>query len=172
MGSRGGRFLVPACAAAAVCSSLSLYAGGQDGAPVQSLYGAYCVVDVEKYRGGLTNQEQALSRLHETVMFRERDFVFWDGTRYHDPLYRIEDHPISAQEGHIPDVSQQFGAFYGYGLERDNVTTLSVHEFSDQPPPYVFEITGNQLWLFLDGWFYKFEKALSGNARTCSHMAT
>lgn len=161
MGSRRGSSVAPGFAAAAVFSSLSSYAGGEEEIPVHELYGVYCVVDVEKYRGSLTTHERALSHRHETIVLSEGDFLFWDSTHYLNPIYEIEEHPNAAQEGHIPDASQRMGTFYGFGLERDIVTTLSVHELSEQQPSYIFEVMGRQLWLFLDGWLYTLEQMTS-----------
>lgn len=172
MRSRRDDFAAAAFAAVAVLSSLPLYAGVEEAKPTHELYGAYCVTDIERHRGGLTSHDQAHSHRHATVMLRENDFLFWDGTHYLNPTYDMKDHLVSAQEGHIPDGRQRFGTFYGFGLERDIVTTLSVHELSGQQPPYVFEVMGSQLWFFLDGWFYKLEKALSVNAHICNHATT
>lgn len=144
-------------------------------ASLEAIYGEYFVANVERYRGGLTSSEEALKKIDTLVTLKESDFAFWDGMIYENPVYEIEDHSVSSGEGNVPSSDERFGSFYGYGHERDNIRTLNVYSKESSEPPYVFEVVEDELWMFLDGWFYRLERASFGgeplsfnkNARSC-----
>jgi hypothetical protein len=130
-------------------------------ASLEALYGEYFVANVERYRGGLTSSEEALKQVDTLVTLKESDFSFWDGTNYENPVYEIEDHPVSRGEGNVPSSDERFGSFYGYGHERDNIRTINVYSKESSKSPYMFEMVEDELWMFLDGWFYRLERASS-----------
>lgn len=146
-------------------------------APLEALYGDYFVANIERYRGGLTSNEEAFNKLDTAVVVKESEFSFWEGIIYENPIYEIEDHPVSSGEGNVPSSAEKFGSFYGYGHERDNIRTLNVYSKETNEPPYMFEVVEDELWMFLDGWFYRLEKASSDadplsfnkNAHSCSN---
>lgn len=149
-------------------------------ASLEALYGDYLVANAERYRGGLTSSVEALNKLNTLVVVKENEFSFWDGTTYEYPVYEIEDHPVSSGEGNVPSSAERFGSFYGYGHERDNIRTLNVYSKASNEPPFMFEVVEDELWMFLDGWFYRLERAsldgepLSFNkyARSCLNNQT
>ncbi|CAH1043266.1 hypothetical protein [Halomonas sp. TD01] len=165
----------------ALVTLTSSYAGGvEKNELIEYLYGTYCVTKIEQYRGGRTSRENALRQLNAQVKVNKREFLFWDGSVYEDPAYQIENHSVLKGEGNVPEVSERFGSFYGVGLERESITTLSVQSRSLNELPYIFEVVDRQLWLFLDGWFYTLEKTSSDtsaslmneDAHTCEHTDT
>lgn len=131
---------------------------------VQALYGIYSVEDIARYRGGLTTKEQAWNQLNEQVEIKDNKFLFWGGVSYEDPVYEIQEHPVLNTEGSVPGSVERYGNFYGYGQERDVIRTLNVHEEGLNEPTYVFEVVGDELWFFFDGWFYRLEKVLSNDS--------
>lgn len=144
-------------------------------ATLEALYGDYLVANVERYRGGLTSSDEALKKLDTLVVVKENEFSFWDGTIYENPVYEIEDHPVSSGEGNVSSPAERFGSFYGYGHERGNIRTLNVYSKESNASPYMFEVVDDELWMFLDGWFYRLERAsfdgeslsFNKNARSC-----
>lgn len=143
--------------------------GGEKSELVEYLYGAYCVVNIEQYRGGLTSREHALRQLNAHVTVKKSEFSFGDGSVYETPVYQIENQALPKGEGNVPGVSERFGNFYGFGLERESITTLRVQDRSSNEQPYVFEVVDSQLWLFLDGWFYRLERASSNTGTSLTN---
>ncbi|MFB9866085.1 hypothetical protein [Vreelandella sulfidaeris] len=130
---------------------------------LERLYGIYVVSNVERYRGGLTSSEDAFKQVNTLVAVKESEFSFWDGTIYENPIYEMEDHLVSNDEGVVPSSAERFGDFYGYGHERDNIKTLNVYSKESSEFPYIFEVVEDELWMFLDGWFYRLERTSSGD---------
>lgn len=152
-------------------ASVFLHVAASEEISDQDFYDTYCVTDVERYRGGLTTREQALSRQHEIVLISEDEFSLWGEEVYERPLYRIAKHPIMTEEGEVPNYQQRFGSFYGHGVERETVVTFRAYNASAPNEGYVFEVVDHQLWLFLDGWFYKLEKKDLSGASNCDSVA-
>lgn len=149
----------------ALVVSLSVAAESVDSSKsVKALYGIYSVEDIERYRGGLTTKEDAFNQLNKQVEIKDNKFLFWDGVSYEDPVYEVQEHPVFNTEGSVPSSVERYGNFYGYGQERDVITTLNVYEAGLNEPGYVFEVVGDELWFFFDGWFYRLEKVSSNDS--------
>ncbi|RUR56583.1 hypothetical protein [Vreelandella populi] len=139
---------------------------------LERVYGDYSVEGVERYRGGLTSKEKALSQLNTHVSIKEDEFMFWNGVIYEDPIYKIEAYEALGEEGSVPDPSERYGNFYGYGQERERIRIINVRSQETTSPSYMFEVVGDELWFFLDGWFYRLKKISSDNSVTSfSHSA-
>lgn len=147
------------------------HVGASEEISAQNLYGTYCVKDVERYRGGLTSSEKALSRQHESVLISEDEFSLWGEEVYENPIYEIFKNSIMTEEGEVPNRQQRFGSFYGYGVERETVITLRAYNTSAPYEGFVFEVVDACLWLFLDGWFYKLEKKDLSEVSNCDSAA-
>lgn len=130
---------------------------------LERLYGVYVVSNIERYRGGLTSSEDAFKQLNTLVALKENAFSFGDETVFENPIYAIEDHSVTDQEGVVPSSTERFGNFYGYGQDRENIRTLSVYSNEPNETPYIFEVVQDKLWLFLDGWFYRLERTFFDN---------
>lgn len=128
---------------------------------LESVYGVYTVEDVERYRGGLTSQEEAVSRTGALITVEDKNFLFWESLTCENPIYEVGVHNVLSDEGSIPDAADRHGDFYGYGVDREFVKTLLVSCQNSNDGSYLFEVVENELWLFLDGWFYKLEKTPS-----------
>ncbi|QNI01816.1 hypothetical protein HXW73_02050 [Halomonas sp. SH5A2] len=159
----------------------SAYAGGvEEGELLEKLYGVYEVADIERYRGGLTSREEAFKQLDRLVKVKKGEFLFWDGNIYENPIYEIKGHSVLNMEGDVPSASEKFGNFFGYGQEREKIRTLSVYSQEPNEPPYMFEVVEGNLWMFLDGWFYRLERipsddsalSFSKNADSCLSTET
>lgn len=131
---------------------------------LERIYGNYSVKSAERYRGGLTSREKALSQLNTHVSIKENEFMFWDGVMFEDPIYKINDYDALSEEGNVSDSSERYGNFYGYGEEREKIRTISVRSQEATIPSYMFEVVEDELWFFLDGWFYRFKKISSDNS--------
>lgn len=131
---------------------------------LERIYGEYNIESVERYRGGLTSREQASSHLNTHVSINEDEFVFWNGVIYRDPVYEIENYASLSEEGNVPGPSERYGNFYGYGQEREEIRVINVRSQEANSQPYMFEVVEGELWLFLDGWFYRFKKILSDDS--------
>ena len=128
---------------------------------LENVYGVYAVEEVERYRGGLTSQEEALSRIGALITVEDKKFLFWESLTCENPIYKVDVHNVLSDEGSIPGAADRHGNFYGYGVDREFVRTLLVSCQNSDGASYLFEVVENELWLFLDGWFYKLEKAPS-----------
>lgn len=125
---------------------------------LESLYGIYAVENIERYRGGLTSREEASLLVDRLVTIKPSELLFWDGAVCANPVYEINSHVGINSEGHIPSATEKYGNFYGYGIEREVIRTLSVNCQQSSEVSYLFEVVGDELWVFLDGWLYRLEK--------------
>ena len=144
----------------AIVGVLALVAGcGSAGAkrcpelrPIADLYAVYEVVDVEKYRGGLTTQEQAEALVGQEIELDAQRFSLGE-TTIEEPQYRLQCHP-SPVEGEVS--AGRWSNFYGYGIERQHVEVLEVIATHETEASYQLEVIGpRELWWLYDGWLYR-----------------
>ena len=128
---------------------------------VREIYGEYITDEVIRFRGGLTPREEAMSRIEQKTLVSEDRFILWDVARYNSPYYEVVCHQVPQDEGNIPSPSERWGDFYGFGVDRDVINVIYVNSSSDEGPRYHFEVVGEELWLFYDGWFYRMRRVSS-----------
>lgn len=124
----------------------------------QELTGEYAVVEVSRYRGGLTSLEEAKGRIGEKAIVAERNFSIWDKEDYIDPHYEIACYPVPQEEGEVPMPWERRGNFYGFGVDREVITVFSVTPEKEEGPRYHFEVVSDELWFFFDGWLYQMKR--------------
>lgn len=125
---------------------------------LQETFAEYLTVDVSRYQGGLTPRAEAISHIDAKVIVSEDVFILWDEARYDTPHYEVICHRVPQEEGEVPLASERWGNFYGFGIDRDVIELLYVASSRGEGPQYRFEIVGDELWAFLDGWFYRMER--------------
>ncbi|MDI5934904.1 hypothetical protein [Halomonas kalidii] len=125
---------------------------------LREVIGEYTTVEVTRYRGGLTSVEEAEQHVGESAKVFESEFSLWEEVRYEAPSYEVVCHSVPQEEGDVPRPSERWGNFYGFGVDREVIEVLHVIPSKDEGPRYVFEIVGDELWAFLDGWFYRMKR--------------
>src|SRR5690554_4462639 len=125
---------------------------------LQEIWGRYDVVDVSRYRGGLTSQSEAMERMGKRTLVSEEMFSLWGEVSYKAPLYDMRCHPIPLAEGEVTVRWERRSDFYGIGMDRDVVNVLEVTPIQEEGPSYHFEVAQDELWFFFDGWFYRMER--------------
>lgn len=125
---------------------------------LQEIWGRYDVVDVSRYRGGLTPQSEAKERIGKNTLVSEELFSHWSKVNYEAPLYDMACHVIPLEEGEVAVPWKRRSDFYGIGMDRDVVNVLEVISVSEKGPRYKFEVVDDELWFFFDGWFYRMER--------------
>ncbi len=129
-----------------------------------SLFSNYKYISVERFRGGLTAEDDIKVAMVEGIGLEENLFVF-DGVSITNPIYKIR--VYRQEEGDVP--FDRWSNFYGFGLERDSVKVLEVYRQDNGQPvlKYDFELVGNiQLWEMYDGWLVRFEREGSVKHKT------
>lgn len=124
----------------------------------QETFAEYITTEVRRYRGGLTPREEAISRIDEKALVSEDLFFLWDAVRYEAPHYEVICHRVPQEEGEVPLPSERWGNFYGFGMERDVIELLYITSSNEEGPRFRFEIVDDELWAFLDGWFYRMKR--------------
>jgi len=125
---------------------------------LQEIWGRYDVVEVSRYRGGLTSQSEAKERVGKSTLVSEEVFLFWDKVNYETPIYDMACQPIPLEEGEVTVRWERKSDFYGIGMDRDVVNELKVTPVQEEGPRYHFEVVSDELWFFFDGWFYRMER--------------
>ncbi|MBW6392592.1 hypothetical protein [Billgrantia antri] len=128
---------------------------------VREVFGEYTTVEVTRFRGGLTPREEAMDRVDKKILVSEDLFFLWDGVRYESPSYEMVCHPVTQDEGEVTPPSERRGDFYGFGMDRDVINVIYVNSLSEEGPRYHFEVVGDELWFFYDGWFYRMKRVSS-----------
>lgn len=134
--------------------SVAVYAGC-DCPAWREVVGEYNTVEVERYRGGQTPREKAIEKIDEKIVIDENQFSIWGDVIYSDPYYEINCYPVPQEEGEVTPPSERRGDFYGFGMDRDIIDVLYVSSLNEEGPRYHFEVVGDELWFFYDGWFYR-----------------
>ena len=114
------------------------------------ILGTWTITKVQKYRGGLTSEQEANALVGKRMEVGRERFVF-PGSDVQNPKYafrRVDNRP---EEGVVP--SEQTSSFFGYRTDREFVDVVDV---SDAEGPYCsFELIETNVLLFPDdGWFY------------------
>lgn len=117
--------------------------------------GEYSTVEVNHYRGGQTSRDEAMERIDKKILISESQFSLWDEVHYSAPFYEVICYPVPQGEGEVPEPSERRGDFYGFGMDRDIINVLYVTPIKEEGPRYHFEVVGDELWFFFDGWFYR-----------------
>jgi hypothetical protein len=117
--------------------------------------GEYDTVEVERYRGGQTSREEAMEQINKKILISESQFSILGEVTYNEPVYEIICYPVPQEEGEVPLPSERRGDFYGFGMDRDVINVLYVTPLREEGPRYHFEVVGDELWFFFDGWFYR-----------------
>ena len=125
---------------------------------LQEIWGRYDVVDVSRYRGGLTSQSEAKERIGRNTLVSEEMFSLWGEVNYEDPVYDMECQPIPLAEGEVTVPWERNSDFYGIGMDRSAVNILKVTPVNEKGPRHQFEVVDDELWYFFDGWFYRMER--------------
>ena len=125
---------------------------------LQEIWGRYDVVEVSRYRGGLTSQSEAKERVGKSTLVSEEMFSFWGEMNYEAPVYDTACQPIPVEEGEVTVRWERKSDFYGIGMDRSVVNELKVTPVNEQGPRHQFEVVDDELWYFFDGWFYRMER--------------
>lgn len=125
---------------------------------LQEIWGRYDVVEVSRYRGGLTSQSEANENIGKSTLVSEEGFSFWGKVNYASPIYDMTCQPIPLEEGEVTVRWERKSDFYGIGMDRDVVNELKVTPVQKEGPRYHFEVVQDELWFFFDGWFYRMER--------------
>jgi hypothetical protein len=141
-------FLMAATTAMSACA---------DSAPknkMKTYYGIYEVVSTEKYRGGLTTQEEANKKVGGLITLCPNGFTDGDYT-IAKPVYKNSRESLSKEEGVVP--SDKNSAFYGFMADREYIEYISVFEPDDTKNIYSrYEVIGNNMLMeSYDGLFFK-----------------
>ena len=117
-------------------------------------YGIYEIISVEKYRGGLTTQEEANKKIGFSITLCPTNFSDGDHT-IAKPIYRKSRKLILKEEGVVP--SDRNSAFYGFMSNREYIEYISIFEPDDTKSIYSqYEVIGkNILMESYDGFFFK-----------------
>lgn len=122
--------------------------------------GEYITVEVERYRGGQTSRGEAVEKINKKILLSESRFSIWGENIYHEPVYEVNCYPVPQEEGEVPLPSERRGDFYGFGMDRDVINVIYVSSMVEKGPRYHFEVVGDELWFFFDGWFYRARRVL------------
>ena len=125
---------------------------------LKEMWGRYDVVDVSRYRGGLTSEIEAKRRIGQHALISEDEFFIWDKANYKDPLYDAACHHITLVEGEVTVPWERRSDFYGIGMDRKVINVLKVTSVNEEGLRYQFEVVEDELWYFSDGWFYRMER--------------
>ncbi len=129
---------------------------------ITSYYGKYEVISAEKYRGGLTTQEDADKKIGGVVNICPATFSDGEYTIV-NPIYKTSRESLSKEEGVVP--SDKNSAFYGFMPEREYIEYILIFEPSDTKNIYSrYEVSGvNMLMESYDGFFFNMIKKSSCN---------
>ncbi|WP_299492740.1 hypothetical protein [uncultured Shewanella sp.] len=159
-------FLINQIGKVVVCILLALLAieiayakNGYVRSEINNYYGHYKVVDVQRYRGGLTTVEQAKQHIGDKIILCPTvfsDFI----SQIKPPIYKVVIEKVEKEEGVVPPKNS---VFYGFMPERDFIHYIEVFEKSDIKNFYTrYEVIGqNKLMESYDGFFYKMDKIAS-----------
>lgn len=117
--------------------------------------GEYITVEVERYRGGQTSRGEAAEKINKKILLSENWFSIWGEVIYNEPIYEVNCYPVPQKEGDVTLPSERRGDFYGFGMDRDFIDVIYVSSMVEEGARYHFEVVGDELWFFFDGWFYR-----------------
>lgn len=143
-----GAFIMSGCASNPVVA-----AGASEGR--KEFYGVYQVASVERYRGGLTSEDEARELVGASAVIADDKFVYREKD-VADPVYKVECVPANLGEGNVD--SRGLSNFYGFLTDRQEICLLHV---SDSSGKFVWEfeiINSETLWDLYDGWIFKLTK--------------
>ncbi|MGX5174219.1 hypothetical protein ACUR5C_09390 [Aliikangiella sp. IMCC44653] len=123
--------------------------------------GDYHVTKVERYRGGLTTDQEALERVGKCSVINKELFKA-EGVELQKPVYKIVEHIIKTEEGNVVSKNQRafLSIYNGFKTERKKVVSLNVYSPDDlKDYEDSFEIIGaDELLNLYDGFFYFYKK--------------
>lgn len=138
----------------AAITALSACAGCASENKMKTYYGVYEVISAEKYRGGLTTQEEANKRIGGLITLCPTSFTDGDYV-IAKPVYKNSRESLSKEEGVVP--SDKNSAFYGFMSDREHIEYISIFEPDDTKNIYSrYEVIGNNMLMeSYDGFFFK-----------------
>ncbi|MCC5881489.1 MAG: hypothetical protein JJU25_02465 [Halomonas sp.] len=125
---------------------------------LQDIAGEYITTEIARYRGGLTSPEQAERRIGVSTRVTEHAFSLWNEVYYEAPSYEVVCHSQRQEEGEVAAPSERWGYFYGFGVDRNTIVTLDIVPSEQDGARLSFEFVDDELWAFIDGWFYRLER--------------
>ncbi|KZN48291.1 hypothetical protein N474_22215 [Pseudoalteromonas luteoviolacea CPMOR-2] len=138
----------------ATTTALSACADSAPKNKMKTYYGVYEVISVEKYRGGLTTQEEANKKIGGLITLCPTSFTDGDYA-IAKPVYKNSRELLSKEEGVVP--SDKNSAFYGFMSDREHIEYISIFEPDDTKNIYSrYEVIGNNMLMeSYDGYFFK-----------------
>jgi hypothetical protein len=121
-----------------------------DYSKISNFYGVWIVTNVERYRGGLTTEEEAKSYIQKTITISKDKYIAFISS-LSNPIYKYRKINNKLPEGVVSQ--DKTSSFYGYKMERD---IIHLYEVYDKDELYAdFEaISPNELLFMFDGWFF------------------
>lgn len=139
------------------CTFASEKAENCTGHGIEQFLGKYQVASVFRYRGGLTTEVQANSKL-KSMLTIDLDLFDMAGFAAYTP--KIDFRCVSnVSEGEVP--VEKFSSFYGLRSDREVIELMEITPQTESVTgiPIQFEIVGEELWYLFDGWVYKYSKS-------------
>ncbi|MEO9943789.1 hypothetical protein [Paraglaciecola sp.] len=127
------------------------------GHKIDHFLGKYQVTSVVRYRGGLTTEVQANSKLKSILII---DLNLFDMAGFAAYESKIDFRCVSnVSEGEVP--VEKFSSFYGLRSDREVIELMKIAPQIEGATgiPIQFEIVGEELWYLFDGWVYKYSKS-------------
>ncbi len=120
-------------------------------------YGKYVITGVEQYRGGMTTEKEAKSKIKKEVFICPEKFIDADN-QFKLPRYDYEAVNVEFEEGVVQ--SKYHSTYYGFMAERKLIHYLYL--FSQDNPENIYQkyetIGKDQIMKSQDGYFYFMKK--------------
>ena len=124
--------------------------------PIDNFFGDWCISSTERYRGGLTTESDAESKIGSKLTLSSELYRSFH-RKIEFPILKLNSEKIEYTEGVVPEKNS---LFYGVFPNRDKLDVIRVFEASDLENPWTeLEIISKEsLFELYDGFVYVYKK--------------
>lgn len=116
---------------------------------ISNFYGQWQIINIEKYRGGLTTEVEAKEYIGQSITIADNEFIFILEGKVKRPIYKYKKINNKLPEGEVP--MNKTTAFYGFKGDRDYVYLFEVYD-SKEIFINIEIITYDEIIIPFDGW--------------------
>ncbi|QSX41873.1 hypothetical protein [Shewanella cyperi] len=137
---------------------LSIPIGANADNKIEAFFGDWCVNKVTKYRGGLTTESEAKSKIGSKLSISPEVYIDSE-KKIENPILKFKSEQVVLGEG---VVREKDSIFYGVYPDRKSKKVIEVYESLDENYPWSeLELINNESFFELyDGYVYVYSKCL------------